>query len=128
LKKKAPQAFELPRFCCFVVTRAASYRCRNATRLGIMPAIARDGVRDRAGVDPKWPTCAWPSRHCATLDAHLPFRDFELGLGCRDQKGLRSLGLTQQEAAKRMGITQPKVSDMMRGEFPNLSERELMIA
>ena len=25
-----------------------------------------------------------------------------------------------------MGITQPKVSDMMRGEFSNLSERKLM--
>ena len=39
---------------------------------------------------------------------------------------MRSLGLTQQEAAKRMGITQPKVSDMMRGDFTNLSEREPM--
>ena len=39
---------------------------------------------------------------------------------------MRSLGLTQQEAAKRMGITQPKVSDMMRGDFTNLSERKLM--
>jgi predicted XRE-type DNA-binding protein len=25
-----------------------------------------------------------------------------------------------------MGITQPKVSDMMRGDFTNLSERKLM--
>jgi len=25
-----------------------------------------------------------------------------------------------------MGITQPKVSDMMRGDFSNLSERKLM--
>ena len=39
---------------------------------------------------------------------------------------MRRLGLTQQEAAKRMGITQPKVSDMMRGDFSNLSERKLM--
>jgi predicted XRE-type DNA-binding protein len=30
------------------------------------------------------------------------------------------------DAAKRMGITQPKVSDMMRGDFTNLSERKLM--
>lgn len=36
------------------------------------------------------------------------------------------VGLTQQEAAKRMGITKPKVSDMMRGDFSNLSERKLM--
>ncbi|PKO43721.1 MAG: hypothetical protein CVU30_06815 [Betaproteobacteria bacterium HGW-Betaproteobacteria-3] len=42
------------------------------------------------------------------------------------RKAMQSLGLTQQEAAKRMGITQPKVSDMMRGDFTNLSERKLM--
>lgn len=41
-------------------------------------------------------------------------------------KAMQSRGLTQQEAAKRMGITQPKVSDMMRGDFTNLSERKLM--
>jgi|GEM_PF-3073821 len=39
---------------------------------------------------------------------------------------MRNRGLTQQDAAKRMGITQPKVSDMMRGDFTNLSERKLM--
>ena len=39
---------------------------------------------------------------------------------------IRKLGLTQQEAAQRMGVTQPKVSDMMRGDFSNLSERKLM--
>jgi predicted XRE-type DNA-binding protein len=42
------------------------------------------------------------------------------------RKAMQSLGLNQQEAAKRMGITQPKVSDMMRGDFANLSERKLM--
>jgi predicted XRE-type DNA-binding protein len=42
------------------------------------------------------------------------------------RKAMRRLGLTQLEAAKRMGITQPKVSDMMRGDFSNLSERKLM--
>ena len=41
-------------------------------------------------------------------------------------KAMRHRGLTQLEAAKRMGITQPRVSDMMRGDFTNLSERELM--
>lgn len=41
-------------------------------------------------------------------------------------KAVRKLGLTQQEAAKRMGLTQPKVSEMMRGDFSNLSERKLM--
>jgi len=48
------------------------------------------------------------------------------GLVIEIRKAMRSLNLTQQEAAKRMGITQPKVSDMMRGNFANLSERKLM--
>lgn len=47
------------------------------------------------------------------------------GLVIEIRKAMRRLGLTQQEAAKRMGITQPKVSDMMRGDFSNLSERKL---
>lgn len=48
------------------------------------------------------------------------------GLVIEIRKAMRRLGLTQQAAAKRMGITQPKVSDMMRGDFTNLSERKLM--
>jgi len=48
------------------------------------------------------------------------------GLVIEIRKAMRSLGLTQQAAAIRMGITQPKVSDMMRGDFSNLSERKLM--
>ena len=48
------------------------------------------------------------------------------GLVIEIRKAMRRLGLTQQEAAKRMGITQPKVSDMMCGDFSNLSERKLM--
>jgi predicted XRE-type DNA-binding protein len=48
------------------------------------------------------------------------------GLVIAIRKAMNSLGLTQQEAARRMGITQPKVSDMMRGDFINLSERKLM--
>jgi predicted XRE-type DNA-binding protein len=48
------------------------------------------------------------------------------GLVIEIRKAIRSLGMTQQGAAKRMGITQPKVSDMMRGDFTNLSERKLM--
>ena len=48
------------------------------------------------------------------------------GLVIEIRKAMTSLGLTQQAAAKRMGITQPKVSDMMRGDFANLSERKLM--
>jgi predicted XRE-type DNA-binding protein len=48
------------------------------------------------------------------------------GLVIEIRKAIRHIGLTQQEAAKRMGITQPKVSDMLRGDFSNLSERKLM--
>ena len=48
------------------------------------------------------------------------------GLVVEIRKAMRRLGLTQQEAAKRMEITQPKVSDMMRGDLSNLSERKLM--
>jgi predicted XRE-type DNA-binding protein len=39
---------------------------------------------------------------------------------------VRRLGLTQEQAGRRMGISQAKVSGLMRGEFPNLSERKLM--
>ena len=48
------------------------------------------------------------------------------GLVIQIRKAMRRLDLTQQAAAKRMGITQPKVSDMMHGDFSNLSERKLM--
>ncbi len=48
------------------------------------------------------------------------------GLVIEIRKAMLKLELTQQQAAARMGITQPKVSDMMRGDFSNLSERKLM--
>ena len=48
------------------------------------------------------------------------------GLVIEIRGATRRLGLTPQEAATRMGITQPKVSDMMRGDFCNLSGRKLM--
>ena len=62
-------------------------------------------------------------------DLDLPDADklkIKTGLVIEIRKAMRRLELTQQEAAKRMGITQPKVSDMMRGDFSNLSERKLM--
>lgn len=62
-------------------------------------------------------------------DLGLPDADklqIKTGLVVEIRKAMRNIGLTQQEAAKRMGITQPKVSDMMRGDFTNLSERKLM--
>lgn len=48
------------------------------------------------------------------------------GLVIEIRRALKDLGLNQQEAAALMGITQPKVSNMMRGDFTNLSERKLM--
>ena len=57
-------------------------------------------------------------------DAEKP--KIKTGLVFEIRKAMRSRGLTQQEAAKLIGITQPKVSDMMRGDFSNLSERKLM--
>ena len=62
-------------------------------------------------------------------DLGLPHADklkIKSGLVIEITRAVRKLGLTQQEVAKRMGITQPKVSDMMRGDFSNLSERKLM--
>lgn len=48
------------------------------------------------------------------------------GLVIEIRRALKDRGLNQQEAAALMGITQPKVSNMMRGDFTNLSERKLM--
>ncbi len=48
------------------------------------------------------------------------------GLVIEIRKAMEKLDLTQKEAAQKMGISQPKVSDMMRGDFSNLSERKLM--
>jgi predicted XRE-type DNA-binding protein len=62
-------------------------------------------------------------------DLGLPDSDklkIKSGLVIEITQAIRKLNLTQQDAAKRMGITQPKVSDMMRGDFSNLSERKLM--
>jgi len=62
-------------------------------------------------------------------DLGLPDADklkIKTGLVIEIRKAMRHLGLTQQAAAKRMELTQPKASDMMRGDFSNLSERKLM--
>lgn len=53
-------------------------------------------------------------------------RKIKSGLVIEIHKAMGDLGLTQQAAAKRMGISQPKVSDMLRGQLDNLSERKLM--
>ena len=70
-------------------------------------------------------------RGSGNVYADLGLPDFDklkikTGLVIEIRKAMRKLGLTQQDAAKRMGITQPKVSDMMRGDLTNLSERKLM--
>ena len=62
-------------------------------------------------------------------DLGLPDADklkIKTDLAIEIRKAMRRLDLTQQRAAKRMGITQPKVSDLLRGDFTNLSERKLM--
>lgn len=48
------------------------------------------------------------------------------GLVIEIRKAVRRLGLTQEAAAERMGISRPKLSDMMHGNFSNLSERKLI--
>ena len=71
----------------------------------------------------------WRSSGNVFADLGLPDAEklkIKAGLVIEIRKAMQSRGLTQQEAAKRMGITQPKVSDMMRGDFSNLSERKLM--
>ena len=52
--------------------------------------------------------------------------EIKTGLVVEIRKAMHRLNLAQPEAAKRMGIRQPKVSDMMRGDFSNLSERKRM--
>ena len=71
----------------------------------------------------------WRGSGNVYADLGLPVAEklkFKTGLVVEIRRAMRRLGLTQQAAAQRMGITQPKVSDMMRGDFSNLSERKLM--
>ena len=48
----------------------------------------------------------------------------ELAIAIRT--AMKVLGPTQTETARRMGISHATVSDMMRGDFTNLTERKLM--
>lgn len=62
-------------------------------------------------------------------DLGLPEADklkIKSGLVIEITRAIRRLELTQEEAGRRMGIPQPKVSQMMRGDLANLSERKLM--
>ena len=71
----------------------------------------------------------WSGSANVYADLGLPDAEklmIKTGLVIEIRRAMRRLGLTQQAAARRMGITQPKVSDMMRGDFSNLSERKLM--
>jgi predicted XRE-type DNA-binding protein len=81
------------------------------------------------GLDRTWVIEVQRSSGSVFADLGLPHADelkIKSGVVIEITRAVRKLGLTQQEAAKRMGITQPKVSDMMRGDFSNLSERKLM--
>ena len=71
----------------------------------------------------------WSGSDNVYADLGLPDAEklkIKTGLVIEIRRAMRRLGLKQQAAARRMGITQPKVSDMMRGDFSNLSERKLM--
>ncbi|WP_439213328.1 helix-turn-helix domain-containing protein [Duffyella gerundensis] len=48
------------------------------------------------------------------------------GLAIEIIKNIRRLGLSQTAAGERMGISQAKVSNLLRGDFTNLSEHKLM--
>jgi predicted XRE-type DNA-binding protein len=70
-----------------------------------------------------------PSSGNVFADLGLPDADklkIKSGLVIEITRALCRLNLTQEEAGRRMGIPQPKVSDMLRGDFTNLSERKLM--
>lgn len=62
-------------------------------------------------------------------DLGLPKADklkIKSGLVFEITKAVRNLGLSQEEAGRRMGLPQPKLSDLLRGDFSNVSERKLM--
>ncbi|WP_275555757.1 helix-turn-helix transcriptional regulator [Mixta sp. Marseille-Q2659] len=48
------------------------------------------------------------------------------GLAIEIIKNIRRLDLSQTAAGERMGISQSKVSNLLRGDFTNLSERKMM--
>jgi len=49
----------------------------------------------------------------------------ETGLVVEIRKAMRGLGLKERDAAERMGLTQAEISGLMRGEFTDLSGRDL---
>jgi predicted XRE-type DNA-binding protein len=71
----------------------------------------------------------WEGSDNVFADLGLPNAEklkIKSGLVFRIDKAMRALGLNQQDAAKRMGLPQAKVSNMLRGDFSNISERKLM--
>lgn len=48
------------------------------------------------------------------------------GLAVEIVKSLRRLRLSQAKTGKRMGISQAKASNLLRGDFTNLSRRKFM--
>ena len=70
-----------------------------------------------------------PSSGNVFADLELPNAEqlkIKSGLVMEIARAIRRLGLTQEEAGRRMGLSQPKVSNLLRGDFTNLSERKLM--
>lgn len=62
-------------------------------------------------------------------DLGLPDADklkVKSGLAAEIIRSIRRLELSQTEAGERMGISQAKVSNLLRGNFTNLSERKMM--
>ena len=70
-----------------------------------------------------------PSSGNVFADLGLPNAEqlkIKSGLVIEIARAIRRMGLTQEEAGLRMGIPEPKVSNLLRGDFANLSERKLM--
>ncbi|THB85387.1 XRE family transcriptional regulator [Pantoea allii] len=62
-------------------------------------------------------------------DLGLPDADklkVKSGLAAEIIRSVRRLELSQIEAGERMGINQAKVSNLLHGNFTNLSERKMM--
>jgi predicted XRE-type DNA-binding protein len=76
-----------------------------------------DGVEILRGSDNVFADLGLPDAESLSIKSDL---SIEIG------KAIHRLGLTQHEAAKRMGIPQSRVSNILRGDFANISERKLM--
>ncbi|MES2104818.1 MAG: helix-turn-helix transcriptional regulator [Pseudomonadota bacterium] len=62
----------------------------------------------------------------AVPDGHADRAAIKSGLVVEIGKAMRNQGLSQEEAGRRMGVPQARVSNLLRGDFSNVSERKLM--